>query len=410
MEKIIGILAAIAAVLAGFGMVLFGKPKGDRQSASETTEQVVAVEPAPAPEAPTFSQPTPVPAAPEDLLEGGTGTSPDDAPDNAPDNADIESPDSTEDSRFQPISETPAQVEEPIQYEELPRSEDAATSTPAIGDPWTEESESSITLDFVGNTDQDGDSEDGDEAIELDLDDATQAIEAVDTGLDSILDSELYSATGVETAPTPIDETEILMARVAAARYQNPAQISAPQISTPQASKLQTSPQALGTTSASGLPLTEEVPFAVLQDSKRPPSRELQDLSQQILDWGHSKQLSQVPKLLPYANHSDSNLRRYVALALGQIAAPHTVKADIEKVIPVLGKLSQDSNAEVRSMAMKALSGIQSPQVLPYLEKGLLSSSGAIKEAANSAIQKLKLQYGTQPGQAEFPPSLQKKP
>jgi hypothetical protein len=149
-------------------------------------------------------------------------------------------------------------------------------------------------------------------------------------------------------------------------------------------------------------------PFAAIQDPKRPSTPELQDLSQEILEMGMSKQLRFVPKLTQYANHSDAKIRSYVAYALGQIAMPHTVKAEIETIIPVLGKLSQDKDLEVRQMAIKALSSIQSPKVLPYLEKGLLSSAGSVQQMANTAIQKLKLQYDTKP--SEFPPALQKKP
>jgi hypothetical protein len=149
-------------------------------------------------------------------------------------------------------------------------------------------------------------------------------------------------------------------------------------------------------------------PFAAIQDPKRPSTPELQDLSQEILEMGMSKQLRFVPKLTQYANHTDAKIRSYVAYALGQIALPHTVKAEIETIIPVLGKLSQDKDLAVRQMAIKALSSIQSPQVLPYLEKGLLSSAGSVQQMANAAIQKLKLQYDVK--SSEFPPALQKKP
>ncbi len=152
-------------------------------------------------------------------------------------------------------------------------------------------------------------------------------------------------------------------------------------------------------------------PFAAIQDPQRPSTPALQDLSQEILDMGQSQQLRYVPKLAQYATHSDPLIRRYVANALGQIAAPHTVTAEIQTVIPVLGKLSQDSSLEVRQMALRALSGIQSPLVLPYLEKGLMSASGSVQQLANTAIQKLKLQYNKPTGvNPQFPPALQKKP
>jgi HEAT repeat protein len=101
-------------------------------------------------------------------------------------------------------------------------------------------------------------------------------------------------------------------------------------------------------------------------------------------------------------------IRCYVAYAIGEIAAAHTVKSDIQAVIPFLGELASDKDLEVQQMAFKALSRIQSPAVLPYLEKGLLSTFGSIKQLANAAIQKLKLQYGDVATATEYPPALQK--
>jgi hypothetical protein len=106
-------------------------------------------------------------------------------------------------------------------------------------------------------------------------------------------------------------------------------------------------------------------PFAAIQDPKRPATPALQDLSQEILDMGQSQQLRFIPKLIQSANHSDSMIRTYAAHAMGQIAAIHPVQADIETMIPVLGKLTQDSSLEVRSMATKALNQIRSPQGSP---------------------------------------------
>jgi hypothetical protein len=120
---------------------------------------------------------------------------------------------------------------------------------------------------------------------------------------------------------------------------------------------------------ASKLATPSIAPFAAIHDPKRPSTPALQDLSQEILDMGQSQQLRFIPKLIQSANHSDSMIRTYTAYAMGQIAASHPVQADIETMIPVLGKLSQDISLEVRSMAIKALNQIRSPQVLPYLKK-----------------------------------------
>jgi hypothetical protein len=113
--------------------------------------------------------------------------------------------------------------------------------------------------------------------------------------------------------------------------------------------------------SASKLTTPSIAPFAAIQDPKRPSTPALQDLSQEILDMGQSQQLRFIPKLIQSANHSDSMIRTYTAHAMGQIAANHPVQADIETMIPVLGKLSQDISLEVRSMALKALSSFHPP-------------------------------------------------
>jgi HEAT repeats len=133
------------------------------------------------------------------------------------------------------------------------------------------------------------------------------------------------------------------------------------------------------------------LPIAPIHDPQRPCTEALQNLSQDILTWGESKQLSHIPKLLSYANSGDSTIRAYVALALGKIAGPHTVKPEIQQVIPVLGKLTQDADAKVRLFAVQALGNIASPKVLPYLEQALLSPSGSVMKAAKAALQKLNL-------------------
>lgn len=131
-----------------------------------------------------------------------------------------------------------------------------------------------------------------------------------------------------------------------------------------------------------------------IHDPRRPQTSDLENISQEILAWGRSKQLKHLPRLIQYVNHSSSLIRGYAALAIGEIAAPHTVKGEIEKVIPLLGKLTQDQNLQVRLFAIQALSSIQSEKGLPYLQKALTSPSSGVMQAANAAIQKLKLKYG----------------
>jgi hypothetical protein len=131
-----------------------------------------------------------------------------------------------------------------------------------------------------------------------------------------------------------------------------------------------------------------------IHDPRRPQNASLEKVSQEILGWGRSKQLKHLPKLIQYTRHSSPVLRGYAAMAIGEIVSPHRVTSEVEKVIPVLGKLTQDSSMQVRLFAIKALGSIQSEKGLPYLQKALVSSSGSVVQAANAAIQKLKLNYG----------------
>ena len=131
-------------------------------------------------------------------------------------------------------------------------------------------------------------------------------------------------------------------------------------------------------------------PFAAIQDPLRPSTPSLQDLSQEIINLGTAQKLSHVPQLLQYRHHADPLIRCYVAHAIGQIAAAHTIKSETQATIPFLGELAIDPDAAVRQMALKALTRIQSPDVIPYLEKGQLTATGAVKESAIAAIQKLK--------------------
>jgi HEAT repeats len=108
-------------------------------------------------------------------------------------------------------------------------------------------------------------------------------------------------------------------------------------------------------------------PFAAIHDPKRPSTPGLQDLSQEIINLGTTQKLSN-----------------------GQIATAHTIKSETQATIPFLGELAIDPDAGVRQMALKALIRIQSPDVLPYLEKGQLTATGAVQELAIAAIQKLK--------------------
>lgn len=134
-----------------------------------------------------------------------------------------------------------------------------------------------------------------------------------------------------------------------------------------------------------------------IHDPKRPNDGAVEDLTQEILAWGQSKDLKHVSKLMQYTTHADPIVRGNAAIAIGQIARQNSGRGEVERSIPVLGRLTQDSDLKVRLYAVQALGAIRSEKVLPYLEKALHSPSRSVMKAANGAIQNLKLQYGKTP-------------
>jgi hypothetical protein len=120
------------------------------------------------------------------------------------------------------------------------------------------------------------------------------------------------------------------------------------------------------------------------------------DLSAKILRLGKSGQINQVIYLTRYANHTDSRVRSAVAKALGNLAI-NWRGTIVESMIPVLGRLSQDSKSEVRLAAVESLGKIQSNKVLPWLQRAQRYSDGSARKAATTALQRLKLNYYPKP-------------
>ncbi|NJM45521.1 MAG: hypothetical protein HC860_04550, partial [Alkalinema sp. RU_4_3] len=71
--------------------------------------------------------------------------------------------------------------------------------------------------------------------------------------------------------------------------------------------------------------------------------------------WGESGQLRQLPKLLQYAKHTDPQIRAYIAVALGQIAAAQTPKSEAKPLVAPLQLLAADADPKVQRLAKKAL-------------------------------------------------------
>jgi hypothetical protein len=110
---------------------------------------------------------------------------------------------------------------------------------------------------------------------------------------------------------------------------------------------------------------------------------------------GHAGELGQsqsIAYLKRFSNHAESTIRAAVATALGNIAADKPGKS-MEGIIPVLGKLSQDTKPEVRLAAVEALGNIQSPKVLSWLQQAQRTSTGELAKTATASLQRLKLNY-----------------
>ncbi len=123
----------------------------------------------------------------------------------------------------------------------------------------------------------------------------------------------------------------------------------------------------------------------------------LPELYQNVTAWGESSQTKSIGQLTRYTNHQNGDVRRLVASGLGKIAASNSMKAEIERLIPTLGKLSQDAKPEVRQAAVEALGVIKSDKVLPFLQRALNDAVGDVRKSANASIRKLNLGYGFKP-------------
>ncbi|MBD2019460.1 HEAT repeat domain-containing protein [Leptolyngbya sp. FACHB-36] len=93
-----------------------------------------------------------------------------------------------------------------------------------------------------------------------------------------------------------------------------------------------------------------------------------------------------VAYLTRYANHSDSAVRVAVAETLGRRA----VARETATIVPLLGRLSQDSQIDVRVAAIASLGAVRSPAVLPWLQQAQTHPDGRVSKAAAAALQSLK--------------------
>jgi len=133
-----------------------------------------------------------------------------------------------------------------------------------------------------------------------------------------------------------------------------------------------------------------------------------EELSQNVIAWGESGKTKSIGQLSRYTNHQNGDVRRLVASGLGKIAASNSMRAEIERLIPTLGKLSQDPKPEVRQAAVEALGMIKSVMVLPFLQRALKDAVGNVRKSARASIGKLNLGYGFNPKKEIKPTEVKK--
>ncbi|MEC4868422.1 MAG: HEAT repeat domain-containing protein [Jaaginema sp. PMC 1078.18] len=109
-----------------------------------------------------------------------------------------------------------------------------------------------------------------------------------------------------------------------------------------------------------------------------------------IQNIGCSHRLCDLISLAQYSYHPHSFVRREVAAAMGAIASNQTVRSEILNIIPILGKLSQDSDSQVRQVAVQSLGQIKSPQVIPYIQAALRDSDSEVVLTASKTMNDLK--------------------
>jgi len=97
-------------------------------------------------------------------------------------------------------------------------------------------------------------------------------------------------------------------------------------------------------------------------------------------------------QLAQYASHADSQMRVAAAESLTQMVLRDQGRG-VERIVPLLGTLSQDSVQAVRLQAIAGLGQIRSPRVLPWLSRALKSPDSQVNKAASQGLQQLKLQY-----------------
>lgn len=140
---------------------------------------------------------------------------------------------------------------------------------------------------------------------------------------------------------------------------------------------------------------------ANVSNTAKPKTKGLPEV---IIALGNPGQITSIPKLTEYANHPNSHIRELAASALGKIAVSQGARAEIQRTIPLLGKLSRDSEASVRQSAVEALGKIKSETVIPLLSLALRDSNMNVVRVASAALNQFKyypMNQGKKPAKAQ---------
>ena len=124
---------------------------------------------------------------------------------------------------------------------------------------------------------------------------------------------------------------------------------------------------------------------------------ELDLLIAEINTLGYSNRLMDIAPVARYCDHSLARVRQEVATVIGKIVSDKTARIEVLNTIPLLGKLSKDSNPLVRRVAIQSLSQIKSCQVVPYLIAALHDVDTEVVLKASSAMNSLKSYCPNQP-------------
>ncbi len=134
-----------------------------------------------------------------------------------------------------------------------------------------------------------------------------------------------------------------------------------------------------------------------------------QALGEEIVAMGDSARVTDIPQLIQHASHAERPIRQLVANAIGRIASAQGIKAEVQRAIPVLGKLCQDPDTAVRQSAVEALGKIKSEKAIPFLKLALRDADSDVVKIASDAISHFKF-YPATPAKKTPPQSPSKPP